>query len=83
MNHTMPERQLSPSHLPDLNVAEVNAKQAEIESRADDEFDARSEIFCDWLESNARVRQDYRQFRAATMSEDEQIAIERLLGMRE
>ena len=77
MNHaeqmirTMPERQLSPASLPDLTVAEINFVQARLEEIADDEFDARGEMFCDWLESNKRVRQDWIDFRVGIADDEE------------
>ena len=89
MNHaeqmirTMPERALSPASLPDLTVGEINGIQAELESVFSDEFDARSERFCDWLMENKRVRQDYIQYRIALASDDELLAAERILGIRQ
>ena len=71
MNHTMPERALSPASLPDLTVGEINGIQARLEEIASDEFDARGEMFCDWLESNKRVRQDWIDFRVGIADNDE------------
>jgi hypothetical protein len=61
-------------HFGALTDAEVNGIQAEVEQRASDECDECSERFRDWLNSKngRRTRQDYAEWRAAMLSEDEQ-----------
>jgi hypothetical protein len=72
---------INPPDSGNLTTEEVNSVQAALEEMADDEFDARSEEFCDWLENNKRIRQDYVQYRVATASEDEVRGAEILLGI--
>jgi hypothetical protein len=80
-----PDRPIDPPELDDLTDAEVNAVQAEVERIADLECDDCSPRFRSWLNSKngARTRQDYQQFRAALLTQDEQIEIEISLGIRE
>ena len=82
MNHTMPERQLSPASLPDLTVGEINAVAEFLDSRAEDEFLNCTTDFQEWLHGNAKVLLDWQQYRAATISDEEKIRIEQELGMR-
>lgn len=71
-----------PDGLPDLTPAEQKAVTEALAEKADDEYDARSEPFTDWLDGNKSVRQAYVAFRVANASDDDVIAAEMLVGVR-
>jgi hypothetical protein len=68
----------------ELTTEETNAIQEAVEARAYHELDVCDAKFLSWQATHdQRVRQDYAQFRVATLSADEQIEIEQELGFRE